>query len=462
MKRLMQLELLRLMRTARARAVAALLLLATLFAGGLGTTLTQRHRQAAEDDLAAAQARLKAKFEQGASPLEVARWTDCVLPRAMPVLAALSAGNLDALSDVATVRLGQAPQGVPARAERSPASALLGTFDIAWLLSLLLPLAILGLAHDRFAFDRSRGNLAMLMAFAPSPTGLVIARTSAVAAVIALGVLPGLGLSMLGAALYLGEALHLADALAALLLCASAIFAWSAAFVALSAWARQPAQALSMGLSLWAAWAVVIPLAASALGQLTYPDPDPRAELEALQASQELADKDAERWVQAEVKKSPNLDPEDAIDGVESNLRFDLLLSRAQLRRNAGARYASKQALQRRAELARLAAYLSPSTIVSHGLASLGEADPEARSRFEARAAQYQSQLDLHAAQRLQAHDTKVGTLKAWPPADAKAKPDRWPSFVGIVLLWAISLGALLAARQRLTRGAIDPGSETS
>ncbi|CAN0561628.1 unnamed protein product, partial [Laminaria digitata] len=197
------------------------------------------------------------------------------------------------------------------------------------------------------------------------------------------------------------------DALIALLLCASAIFAWSAAFVALSAWARQPAQALSMGLSLWAAWAVVIPLASSALGQLTYPDPDPRAELEALQASQELADKDAERWVQAEINKSPNLDPERAIDGVESNLRFDLLLSRAQLRRNTGARYASKQALQRRAELARLAAYLSPSTIVSHGLASLGEADPEARSRFEARATDYQSQLDLHAAQRLQAHDTK-------------------------------------------------------
>lgn len=460
MRTLVSLEWRRLTRGARAQGLTLLLGVATLGAAGLGSALALGHTQAAATDLAAARERQAAMFAQGSALVEVAHWSDTAVARTIPPLAALSAGDLAALPDAATVRLGEAPQLVPARAERSPASALLGTFDVIWLLSLLMPLAVLGLAYDRVARDRSRGHLAMLLAFAPSPTGLLLARTGAVAGLIGLGVLPGLALGMVGAALSMQGSLPIVDGLCVLVLCGAAILAWSAVFIALSAHASRPAQALSMGLALWAAWTLVLPLALSALGQLAYPDPDPRAELEALEASRALATKDADRWVQQESLRSPELDPEKAVDGVESNLRFDLLLARAQLRRSRGAQHGSRRAVARRAELARLSAYLSPSTLVSHGLASLAGTDPEARTRFEAWTLDFQDRLDAAAAARLRDHHVKAGRPEDWPPRYAPPHADRAPALIGTGLLLALAGLCLGLARARLVRGPLDPSPQ--
>ncbi len=461
---LIRIETRRLLRSARARWVSGLLFVATLVACGLGTLLTAQHQEASQADVVAANLRLDKLLSDEDNPrslLEVALYSDTVIPRGVPALAALSAGDLDALPDAATVRLNEAPRLVPPRSQRSPASALLGTFDLAWLLALLMPLALLGLGHDSIAGDRSRGNLAMLLAFAPNPVGLVLARTFAIAAVATLGILPALVLGLGMACAHLESPPSAGALVGVLLLTLSGIWAWSAMMIAVSAHAARPGQALAAGLGLWATLTIILPLALSVLGQLSYPDPDPRAELEALQVSKDLAQEDAQRWVDQELARAPNLDPEDAIDGVESNLRFDLLLARAQVRRSRGARHASALALRRRAELARISAYLSPSTLVSHGLAALADTDPEARIRFSKRAGAYLSQLDKKAAAPLLKNSVARADLKDWPVFDSTPDRDTTPTGLGILLLNLVAAFSLVLAGLRLYRGPIDPSSES-
>lgn len=459
-----RIETRRLFRSARARWVAGLLFFATLLSCGLGTLLTAEHQMAARSDVAAANARMTKLLSDPDNPrslLEVALWTDTVVARGIPALAALSAGDLDALPDAATVRLNEAPRLVPPRSQRSPASALLGTFDLAWLLALLMPLALLGLGHDSIAADRSRGNLAMLLAFAPSPKGLVVARTIAVASVATLGIIPALVIGLGMACVHLQSPPTALGVLTVVILTVSAIWAWSAMFVAVSAHSAGPGQALAAGLALWTTLTFIIPLALSALGQLSYPDPDPRTELEALQVSKDLGQKDAQRWVDQEIARSPNLNPEDAIDGVESNLRYDLLLARAQVRRSRGARHASALALRRRAEFARLSAYLSPSTLVSHGLSALADTDPEARIRFAQKASNYLSMLDEQAAKPLLKNSVARAEIGSWPAFDSTARHDASPAWIAALLLNLIAAFSLLIAIFRLATGAIDPSSES-
>jgi ABC-2 type transport system permease protein len=460
-RRLASLELRRLLRSPRGRAVAAALCLATSLAGLLGAWLAADHAAAGQADLQAAQARIAGRLtgEPPLTPVEVAAWEDTVVARGVSPLAALTAQDLAALPDAAAVRLTHPPAALATRAERSPAAALLGTFDVAWLLALVLPLAVLGLGYDAVARDRARGNLAALLAFAPSAAGLVTARIGAVAAVAAAGWAPGLAVA-LGAAATLEGPLGLAEVGLAVSLAASATLAFSAAVVAVSAASSRPGGALVAGLVGWAALALALPLGLAAFAQAAYPDPDPRPELDATQAAQSILTKEADRVVAEEARRRPELDPERARDGVESALYFERLRAAAHLRRVQGAGFERRRTQARRAELYRLVAYLSPTTWLSHGLAALADTDPEARGRFMAAAGALQEQLALHVEAPLLAHDTRPGDPAGWPRHTTAPGVDRTPALLGVALYLALAALATALAARRLGRGPLTPTTE--
>ncbi|MCB9649329.1 MAG: ABC transporter permease subunit [Deltaproteobacteria bacterium] len=455
---LLRLETRRLLRSPRGRAVSAALFVATAAAGLLGARLAAAHVAAGQADLEAARARVEARMRGDAplSPVETALWEDTVVARGVAPLAALTAQDLAALPDAAAVRLTHPPTALAARAERSPAAALLGTFDVAWLLSLVLPLAVLGLGYDALARDRARGNLAALLAFAPSAWGLVTARVGAVTVAALVGLGPGLAVA-LAATGALDGPLAATDALLVLLLAAAAALAFSAATVAVSAFSARPGTALVAGLVGWAVVALALPLGLAAFAQAAYPDPDPRPELDATQAAQSILTKDADRLVAEEARRRPELDPERAADGVQSVLRFERLRAAAHLRRVQGAGFERRRTQARRAELYRLVAYLSPTTWLSHGLAALADTDPEARQRFMAQAEAFQSQLALHVEAPLLDRGAAPG---GWPRLTTPPDADRTPALLGAALYAALAGLATALAARRLDRGALTPAEE--
>lgn len=445
MSGLFSLERRALLRSPRGRLVAVSLWVASLLSVGLGAALADHHRDAAALDVAAFEKRLEAADEKSAFAL--AAWQDLLVARGAGRSAALTAGDLSSLPDAAVMRLADPPAMVPSLAERSPSALLLGTLDVAWVLALLLPLAAIALAYDAVSRDRERGTLAMMLVFARRSAPLLFARTAAVALVLIVGVLP----AAIGA-IFVGPAV-------VVLIVAYAWFV-AAGVVTISAASERSATALAVAFGAWLLLAVAVPLAGSAAARLSYPEPDPRLRLAGDQAADDVLARATEGIVAAEAAKDPALDPEDALDGPSSQMRYDFLLLRERLRRKRGAAAADERMLQRRAEVLELTSWLSPSSIVAGALGALGGTRPSERITFASDAEKHRAAVEAFVRKDVIDGRETLGRADRFPRIERNPPVSSKPAWWATGIFAVLGVLMLVFVSQRLDRGPLAPTKE--
>jgi ABC-2 type transport system permease protein len=452
------LEIHRAIRAPRGRGVLAASALATFIACILGGAVTQRHRIGGERDALASRERILAATSTGSrTAFDLAAWQDTLVARGVAPSTPLAAADLIAIPDAAVVRIYQPPSPVPALAERSPAATLLGTLDLVWVLILLLPVGAIACGYDSVSRDRERGTLAMLLIPAKGVVLVVIGRALGLFAILFLGTVPAAFAGTVIASLEVAGTFDAPAILALIVLLSAWCLFLASAVVAVSAIADRSAVSLAVLLTAWLVASVAIPLSMSGLGRLAYPPPDPRAELEGEQAAADVFARPAESIVRAEVERDPRFDPDLAADAATSQARWYFLLSRERYRRALGARHASARAASRRAELASIGSWLSPSSMLAASIADLAGAGPAEPFAFAEAASDYRADLERFVGDRLLANERAFTDGERWPSL-ARIPPSR--AGRGIVASLAfVALAALLivAASVHLRRGSLEP-----
>jgi hypothetical protein len=462
MIRVVVLELRRWLRAPRSRGVMLALAFGTLAACLVGGAVAKTHRSIGERDAEASRDRIRAAATSSVAPsaFDLAAWQDTMIPRGLAPGAPLVAAELAALPDAAAVRIHEPPSMVPALAERSPAAALLGTLDLAWFLTLLLPLAAIALGYDAIAGDRERGMLAMLLVPARRPWLVVLGRVAGVFAVLFAGVAPPALAGSVIASRMIGSVIPFTDlALIGLLITAWCLLLASIA-VAISAFSERSATALAILLGGWLASCVAIPLAVNGLARLAYPPPDPRAELMGEQAAQEVFARPSDAIVEAEVARDPRFDPSLGADGPTSQSRYYFLLSRERHRRAKGARYAAERAMARRIELVELASWVSPASMLSLSLSRIAGGGPSERIRFGQRAEDHRLELERFVGERVIANEPSFGEPERWPDHAGAGARSHSAALAASGAFLALSALLALAAALAVSRGSLAPTKE--
>jgi ABC-2 type transport system permease protein len=423
------LELRHLIRSRRGRAVMVGLQIATLAALFLGGLLVRAHARTGKRDEEASLERiaLAAKTSSAASPItafDLSAWSDTFVARGATAASALVANDLAALPDSAAIRIYEPPSVVASLAERSPAAIILGALDLAWVLALIVPLAAIALGFDSVARDREKGTLAMLLAPARTGRPLVIARTLANAIVLWLGVVPIAILGHAAQTALTGVGPDPAVLAALFVLLSGDVLLLAAAAVAVSALADRSATSLAVLVGGWLVLFVAIPLAMGGVVRAAYPMPDPRARLDGELAAQDVFQKPSPAILDEQAEKDRALDPSLAVDGISSQNRYYLLLSRERLHRAKAARYEEETALGHRIELAEITVWLSPATIVSRALAGLASTTPSERIDFAADGEHYRERLERFVRARVVNNETHFEDAGAWPRFARAQSPD--------------------------------------
>lgn len=431
MARLFMLELRNLSRSPRGRATFVLLALLSASSVFFGQKIRSQHEELGVRDELASRRKISAAETASSTvtAFDLAAWSDSFVARGTTGASSLVAADLQSLPDSAALRIFDPPVLVPSFAERSPAAILLGTLDLAWLLALLAPLAAIALGFDAIARDRERGTLAMLLAPAPSRTPLLTARAGAIAVILYLGTVP---------------AALLAGSLPAVVLLAAYALFLAASVIAASALSQRAATSLTVLIAGWLVISVAIPLGTAAIVRTSYPLPHPRAKLDGEQAAADVFQKPSAATIDREAERDPALDPSKGTDGISVQNRYYLLLSRERLRVAKGARFAEDRVLRERAELAEIAGYLSPSTIVAAALSELAATGPTERIDFTLDAELYRTRMDNFVRERVLANETKIQRAEEWPRF---SRPERasahavWIATAIFVLLAAMLFG---------------------
>lgn len=423
--------------------------IATLGSIVLGALLVDVHERTGRRDQTASLERiaLAARGTETSSSavtaFDLATWSDTFVARGAGPASSLVALDLAALPDSAAVRIDEPPAMVASLAERSPPAVLLGAFDLAWVLALVLPLAAIALGFDSIARDREKGTLAMLLAPAERGAPLVRARMLSNAVALWIGVVP---IAVVGEAAYgaidgRGVSFGLAAGLALLL---SAYVLFLAAVVsAVSALADRSATALAVLVAGWLLIFVALPLATGAIVRAAYPRPDPRARLDGEMAAQDVYQRPSASTLDEEAAKDPGLDPSLGTEGVSIQNRYYMLLAREHLHRARAARYEEETTLLSRIELSEIAAWLSPATIVANGVAALAGTTARERIEFAKDAERYRVDLEAFVRARVLANESRFSAPESWPRFERIVKPTVAVSLAASVLF---SIAVLLVA----------------
>jgi ABC-2 type transport system permease protein len=460
--RVILLEVRRSLRAPRSRAVAAVLAAGTLAACLVGGAVAETHRSIGARDAEASRERIRRAASSSAAPsaFDLAAWQDTSIARGLGPAAPLVAGELASLPDSAVVRIYEPPTLVPALAERSPAATLLGTLDLAWFLTLLVPLAAIALGYDAIAGDRERGTLAMLLVPARRPGAVVMGRIAGLFAVLFAGVVPAALLGAIAASAIIGASLLARDLQILALLLTAWCLLLAAVAVTTSAFSDRSATSLAALLGGWLLFGVAVPLAVNGLARLSYPVPDPRAQLLGEQAAQEVFARPSEAVIDAELERNSSFDPSLGTDGATSQSRYYFLLSRERYRRAKGARYAADRALARRVELLELASWLSPASMLSLSLSELAGGGPGERVRFTERAERFRVQLEEFVGARVLANEPSFQQPERWPALSRVPPSSPAAALAASVLFILLSIGLAAAGAGRMKKGSLAPTKE--
>lgn len=461
MIRVLAIELSRSLRSPRGRGVALALAAGTLIACLVGGAVTESHQAIGARDAAASRERLASKKSSATlSAFDLAAWHDTLIARGVGPTTPLVAGELAALPDAAVVRIYEPPAMVPALAQRSPAATLLGTLDLAWFLTLLLPLAAIALGYDAIAGDRERGTLAMLLVPAKRPFTIVLGRILGLFAVLLLGVVPAAVLGATIASRMIGAEIDPDDLGVLALLLSSYCLLLAASTVAVSALSERSATSLASLLGAWLLLGVAIPLAMAGVARVTYPPPDPRAQLLGEQAAEDVFARPSDVIVDAELARDRRFDPGLGTDAATSQSRYYFLLSRERYRRAKGARFAADRALSRRVELQQLASWLSPASALSLSLAELSGGGPGERVRFAERAERFRQQLEEFVGARVLANEPAFTEPEAWPKLSRVPPSSRTSALVASLLYLLTALAFTITGGLAVARGSLAPTKE--
>ncbi|KQP31551.1 hypothetical protein ASF27_18675 [Methylobacterium sp. Leaf102] len=203
-------------------------------------------------------------------------------------LAALATGQSDVQPSFMRVSFGSSTVFDDVAYELGSAARLkLGAFDLAFVLAVLVPLAIIALAGTRLSVERDSGTLRLIAAQPIGPRAVAGAKFGAVAGILVVAVLGQTGLalwltgairSLAGSGVTLGL---LAGALAAYIL------VWVAACALVATLWRGAVAALSILVLAWTLFTVAVPAAASiAVDCLT----DKPSRIAAIDASRQVQD----------------------------------------------------------------------------------------------------------------------------------------------------------------------------
>jgi ABC-2 type transport system permease protein len=259
MKRFQLLLLWEIRRLVRARAVG--LVLGGLLAAG-GLALWSGHavivaQRAAADRLpahyAAQMERIAAQFPAGGDAGYVAYYTFFPTHNPPPPLAALATGVREVAPDVLWIRLFGLEGQLYESGLGNPATQALGGFDLAFVIVVLAPLALLGLTHDALTRDRAAGRLPLLVAQAGSPVALLAVRVG----LRALAVMVSVVVMAAGGAVWLGASG--VDTLAWLGAAGAYLAFWAGAAGLIAGVARTPAASLAAALTTWVVLVVLAP-----------------------------------------------------------------------------------------------------------------------------------------------------------------------------------------------------------
>lgn len=454
------LEIRRALRAPRSRWTIGALAAATLAACLVGGAVARVHRRAGQRDVQASRRRIAASRDRSA--FELAAWQDTLIARGIGPLSFLAASEMASLPDAAVVRIYEPPTMVPALAERSPAATLLGTLDLVWVLTLLLPLGAIGLGYDAISRDRAVGTLAMMLVPARRPGRLVVARTVGLFIVLLLAVVPAALAGAFAGSRLAGTGIDPFRLAILTLLLVTWCLLLASAVVGVSALTDRPASSLALAAGGWLLLSVAVPLAVNNVVQLAYPPPDPRPGLQGEQAAAEVFNRPSESIVETEVERDPRFDPDFAADAATSQMRYYFLLSRERYRRAKGARHAADRALTRRVELAEIASLLTPPSVLSAALSDLAGAGPSERISFAEDAEAYRAGLERFVGERVLADEPVFSDANVWPTFErSPAAIGRRPA-VAALLFVLLSLGCAFAGGLRLARGSPAPTKEDS
>jgi ABC-2 type transport system permease protein len=257
LRRIVAAELRLLLRTAPLPIVCGSLFLAGLLALWTG----QRRVDRFEAELAGLPAQYETQQEVVARQFSpdgeagyVAYYTFFPTHHPLPPLAPLSAGVRETTPGVLWVRLlgleGQLYDGILA----NPVLQSLGDFDLAFVLTVLAPLALLVLGHDVLTRDREQGRLALVLAQGASPASLVTVRLALRFAAVAATTL---GLCAAGFVWF--AVVPDADALLWVASSLLHLVLWAGVTAVIAVAARSVVVGLAAALTTWVATVVLLP-----------------------------------------------------------------------------------------------------------------------------------------------------------------------------------------------------------
>ncbi|WP_125656734.1 DUF3526 domain-containing protein [Sphingomonas sp. 2R-10] len=296
------------------------------------------------------------------------------------------------ISDLAPTRMEvklATPFGVDERYDfENPRGLALGRFDLAFVLALLLPLALILLHGLLVTFERDRGMLRLVAAQATAPRVWLAARVAAITAWAIPMTLAGLVLALAVAGADLGSAIG--ELAAALLLVVAYMVFWTG--IALLVLARLPGAAAALG-TLAAIWAVLtlgVPLIAGMMASTVAPTPSTGAWIDAQRRVADAVQRDRDRIIAQAVAARPDLSAmAGRIVTLDHATRLTFLVPETE--RRLAARHGARAAHSRdQAAWATVIGYVAPPLGLTQALATLAGTDGARHRAFEAQVRTYQ------------------------------------------------------------------------
>ena len=303
-------------------------------------------------------------------------------------LSPLTVGTSDLAPTRMEVKLAT-PFGIDERYDfENPRGLALGRFDLAFVLALLLPLALI-LQHGLLVtFERDRGMLRLVAAQATAPRVWLTARVAAITAWAMPMTLAGLVLALAMAGAQLGSAVG--ELAAALLLVVAYMAFWTG--IALLVLSRLPGAAAALG-TLAAIWAVLtlgVPLIASAIISTVAPTPSASVWIDAQRRVADAIQRDRDRIIARAVAARPDLSGmADRIATLDHATRLTFLAPETE--RRFAARHDARAVHARdQAAWAAVIGYVAPPLGLTQMLATLAGTDGGRHRAFEAQVRAYQ------------------------------------------------------------------------
>lgn len=334
----------------------------------------------------------------------------------------------------------------------NPLNAATGWFDVAFVVTFLLPLLTFALSYDALSGEREQGTLALLLSQPVTATTLLFGKLAARAALL-------IGATWLaGAPAFALTESFAPDALLRLAFWMAAVGVYTllwlavAAFVAAQGWSSATnAVALTV---IWLAWGVLAPAAVAGVADLTAAGPTAVELVNAQRAAERAFEERAQELVARHLAEQATLTVLKPNDFSVRSLALRAALDDA-LR---PLREADAQARRRRCELRAKLAWLSPTLLMRQRLDALSGADADRWLSFYDQATAFQRAWREMFARRVLPNELiRADEIAAWPRFVFQEPPmggvfGRLGTACGLWLGTSAALCAL-AARRLARRG---------